>query len=61
MRAMFEGIHDLVGNPTKPATAEDVAQVRATSGPTKVGEREIHEAVLSCVRARRQLLSTVAT
>jgi hypothetical protein len=28
LRAMFEGIRDLVGDPTKPATAEDVAQVR---------------------------------
>jgi len=62
LRAMFEGIHDLVGDPTKPATAEDVAQVRRNiQGLTKAGEREIHEAVLSCARARRQAFRSMLT
>jgi CENP-B N-terminal DNA-binding domain len=28
---------------------------------TKIGEREIHEVLLSCTRARRQLLNSVPT
>ena len=36
--------------------ADDLAQTRCNIRElTKVGEREIHEAVLSCTRARRQL------
>jgi hypothetical protein len=62
MRAMFVGIHDLLGDPTKPATVEDVVQLRRNiRALTKVGEREIHEAVLSCARARRQQLRSMLT
>ena len=43
-------------------TADDIAQIRHHIGElTKVGEREIHEIVLSCTRARRQLLNPVPT
>jgi hypothetical protein len=43
-------------------TADDIAQTsRNIRELTKAGEREIHEAVLSCTRARRQLLSSVPT
>jgi len=41
-------------------TADDIAQTRRNIRElTKVGEREIHEAVLSCTRARRQFLNSV--
>ena len=43
-------------------TAADIAQTRRNIRElTKVGEREIHEVVLSCARARRQLLNSVPT
>jgi hypothetical protein len=62
LRAIFEGLHELAGNLTKPVTADDVAQTRRNVCElTKVGEREIHEAVLSCTRARRQLLNSMPT
>jgi hypothetical protein len=62
LRLIFDGLHELAGNPTKPVTPDDVSQTRRNIRKlTKVGEREIHEAVLSCTRARRQLLNTVPT
>jgi hypothetical protein len=40
--------------------ADDILQTRRNICElTKVGEREIHEAVLSCTRARRQFLNSV--
>jgi hypothetical protein len=40
--------------------ADDIAQTRRNIRElTKVGEREIHEVVLSCTRARRQFLNSV--
>jgi hypothetical protein len=60
LRAIFDGLHELSGNPTKPMTADDIAQIlRNIRELTKVGEREIHEAVLSCTRARRRFLNSV--
>jgi hypothetical protein len=62
LRAIFDGLHELAGNPTKPVMADDIAQTRRNIRElTKVGEREIHEVVLSCTRARRQLLNSVPT
>jgi hypothetical protein len=62
LRAIFDGLHELAGNPTKPVTADDIAQPRRNIRElTKVGEREIHDVVLSCTRARRQLLNSVPT
>jgi len=59
---LFDGIFKLADNPTKPVTANDIAQTRRDIRElTKVGEREIHEVVLSCARARRQLLNSVPT
>jgi hypothetical protein len=60
LRAIFDGLHELSGNPTKPMTADDIAQIlRNIRELTKVGEREIHEAVLSCTRAQRRFLNSV--
>jgi hypothetical protein len=62
LRAIFDGLYELAGNPAKPVTADDIAQTRRNIRElTKVGEREIHEVVLSCTRARRQLLNSVPT
>jgi len=57
---VFDGLHEFAGNPTKPVTPDDIAQTRRHIRElTKVGEREIHEVVLSCTRARRQLLGSM--
>ena len=62
LRAIFDGLHELAGNPIKPVTADDIAQTRRTIRElTKVGEREIHEVVLSCTRARRHVLNSEPT
>ena len=62
LRAIFDGLYELAGNPTKPVTADDIVQTRRhVRELTKVGEHEIHEVVLSCTRARRQLLNSVPT
>jgi hypothetical protein len=52
LRVIFDGLYELAGNPTKPVTADDIAQTRRNIGElTRVAEREIHEAVLSCTHA----------
>jgi hypothetical protein len=62
LRAIFDGLYELAGNPTKSVTADDIAQTRRQVRElTKVCEREIHEVVLSCTRARRQILTSVHT
>jgi hypothetical protein len=62
LRAIFDGLYELAGNPTKPVTANDIVQTRRhVRELTKVGEHEIHEVVLSCTRARRQFLNSVPT
>ena len=62
LRAIFDGLNELAGNPTKPVTADDIAQTRRHIRElTKVGEREIHAIVLPCRRARCQLLNSVPT
>lgn len=58
MRAMFAGMVDLIGDRTKPATTDDLTEVlRSIQELTKIGELEMHKAVLSCTRARRHALS----
>jgi hypothetical protein len=62
LRAIFDGLYKLAGDPSKRVTADDIAQTRRNlRESTKVGEREIHDAVLSCTPARRQLLNSVPT
>jgi hypothetical protein len=44
--AIFDGLYELAGNPTKTVSADDIAQTRRSVRElTKVGEREIHEVV----------------
>jgi hypothetical protein len=62
LRAIFDGLCELASNPTKPVTADDIAQTRRNIGELpRVAECEIHEVVLSCTRARRKLLNSVPT
>ena len=61
IRAMVEGTRELAENPAKPADPKEVA---VTLGHfrelTRIAEHELHEAVLSCSRARRQLLQAMS-
>jgi hypothetical protein len=62
MRATLEGVHVVASDPTKPTTVDDIAQALGNVRElTRISEREIHEAVLSCTRARRQTLRSMPT
>ena len=60
IRAMLDGAQVLADDPSKPAAPDDIA---ATIGHfrelTRIAEHEMHEAVLSCTRARRQMLAAL--
>ena len=60
IRAMLEGAQVLADDPSKPAAPDDIA---ATIGHfrelTRIAEHEMHEALLSCTRARRQMLASL--
>ena len=60
IRAMLDGAQALADDPGKPAAPDDIA---ATIGHfrelTRIAEHEMHEAVLSCTRARRQMLAAL--
>ena len=56
-RVMLEGVLEVADDPAKPASPGDIA---VTLGHlrefTRIMEHEMHELVLSCTRARRQML-----
>ena len=57
LRAMFESIRVLAADETKAAMPSEIARtLRNVRELTRIGEHEIHAAVLACTRARRQLL-----
>ena len=60
IRSMLEASRVMAEDPTKPATPDDIA---VTLGHfrelTRISEHEMHEAVLSCTRARRQMLAAL--
>lgn len=62
MRAMMEGICELM---SRTPDVEDATQLERTFGHlremTRIMETEMHEAVLSCTRARRQMPEGVLT
>jgi hypothetical protein len=62
IRSMFTGLEKLGENPAKLGSADEVRamhiQVRDL---TIIAEKEINAAVLSCTRARRQLLAVMMT
>jgi hypothetical protein len=62
IRAMLDAAQALAEDPTTPAASDEIA---VTIGHfrelTRVAEHEIHEAVLSCTRARWQMLASPPT
>jgi len=60
IRAMLEGTPVLAEDPTKPAAPDDIAvTIGHFQKLTRIAEHEIHETVLSCTRARRQMLASL--
>lgn len=58
MRAMFAAVADIAADGTKPGTSKDVeTTLRLVREMTKNAEHEMHAVVLSCTRARRQMLA----
>jgi len=57
IRSMFAGVEELIADASKPAPAADISvTARHLREMTRITEHEMHEAVLSCTRARRQVL-----
>jgi hypothetical protein len=62
IRAMAEASRELAEDPTKPAEpADTAATLEHFRELTRIAEHEMHEAVLSCTRARRQMLRALPT
>ena len=56
------GVSEVARDPTKPASADDIAQTRRhISELTEICEQEIHAALLSCTRARRRMPASAST
>src|SRR3546814_7401886 len=54
---MLEGVCQIVADESKPASSTDLGGlIRNLHELTKIAEREMHAVVLSCARARRQML-----
>jgi len=57
MRALITGIHNVASDQMKAANVTHIeGTLRQFGELTKIAETEIHEVVLSCTRARRQML-----
>ena len=57
IRGMLEASQVLAEDPTKPAEPGEIAvTLRRFRELTRIAEHEMHEAVLSCTRARRQMM-----
>jgi hypothetical protein len=57
MRALMAAVVQMASDETKAATGQDLETTLRNMGEmTKVAENEIHAIVLSCARARRQML-----
>ncbi len=62
LRAMMAGIEDLVARDVEAESRIDLeVTFKHVRELTRIMETEIHEAVLSCTRARRQMLEGVST
>lgn len=62
MRAMMAGIEELVARDEKSETRTELeATFKNLRALTRIMELEIHEAVLSCARARKHLLASLPT
>ena len=59
MRAGFSGVFDIATDETKAASVKDIEDtLRTTREMTRIAEHEMHAVVLSCTRARRQMLAS---
>jgi len=59
---LLRGVSEVARDPTKPASADHIAQTRRhISALTEICEREIHAAVVSCTRARRRMPNSAST
>lgn len=62
MRALMAGIVHMAPDTTNPATGKDIqGTLRQIGELTKIADHEIHAVVLSCTRARRQMLVAMTT
>jgi hypothetical protein len=61
MRALFEGAEAVARDETKPGTVRDMEKtLRLLRQMTRDAERELHAVLLSCARARRQMLASLS-
>jgi hypothetical protein len=57
LRAMFGGVITLLGDPSKPAASDDLKGLSENlQALATILEKEMNTAILSCVRARREVL-----
>jgi acyl-CoA synthetase (NDP forming) len=62
IRAMLEASRELADDPTKPAEPADIALTLGHFRElTRIAEHEMHAAVLSCTRVRRQMIEALPT
>jgi hypothetical protein len=60
IRGMLEAARSLAIDWTKPASSDDIAgTIRNIGKLTTIAEQEMHATVLSCARARRQMLAAM--
>jgi hypothetical protein len=60
MRAMFVAVHEVATDQTKAGTDKDMeTTLKHMREMTKNAEHEMHAVVLSCKRARKQMLDTL--
>jgi hypothetical protein len=60
-RGLLEGIHHATRPTVAPAGSDIAAACRMIRELSKKSEHEIHEAVIACTRARRQMISKLRT
>ena len=59
INAMMHGVLDLIRREPPPSGKELAATVKNVKELSRIAEKELHTLVLSCKRARQQLLSTL--
>ena len=62
VRGYFQATQELTDDSTKSATPKDINEtLHNVHVLTKIAEHEIHEAVISCTKARRDILQGLTT
>jgi hypothetical protein len=60
MRSIIAGVLDVATDGNKPATVDDIeGTLRHMREMTRIAEHEMHEVILSCKRARREMLASL--